>query len=501
MSVVMSDLDRPESLPKRPRTGVGPLAILDSPATQTFNQALNQAMDDAMPETIEDMSSTQAAPSQARVNWSAMNTRSMSHIPMLPSLSFSPFAVPPTQPDIPPTQPDYEPTQLDIGDTLIDYSPTQINDTGFLPTVPENVPSFHVGTPRVAQFARSSSSVGARAVVQVGNGRRRIVGKQPPPRRRINKKRPPKEEEKPGRRRINGKQKPKAKARAKAKMKSGCPPGEADSEAFSFAFAPTPDVSSNVVRASDDPVSQFSSQATPRVPERVPSRSALSQFRSFQERSRAKAPALRMGQADPEPRRRQLQLPGERMRRRISREETFVSTPIGRPLQRLPVRPITPHASVPQFRQQRINDVINNVHDVVNLDLQRWMEMGLSEFSRHDVLMKVPGFPLTRYRLVSSFRFRTHVVLEMNSTNQGHFSPRGPHDSYVLLEVTLQHNRYYATHVCFVIGPSRGGACPATSPSTTSKRQMRQMPNSDPKCLCGQEKTMSLGAGAARRQV
>ena len=92
------------------------------------------------------------------------------------------------------------------------------------------------------------------------------------------------------------------------------------------------------------------------------------------------------------------------MRRRISREETFVSEPISRPFQGLPVRPITPYAPVPQFRQLRINDVINNAHDVVNLDLQRWMEMGLNEFSRHDVLMKVPGFPLTRYRLVSSFR-------------------------------------------------------------------------------------------------
>ena len=89
----------------------------------------------------------------------------------------------------------------------------------------------------------------------------------------------------------------------------------------------------------------------------------------------------------------------------------------------------------------------------------------------------------------------------MNSTNQAHFSPRGTHDSYVFLEVTLQHNRYHAANVCFVIGPSRGGACLATSPIKTSKRQMSQMPNSDPKCLCGQEKTMSLGAGAARGQV
>ena len=245
-------------------------------------------MDEAMPETIEDMSSTQAAPSQVRVDWSAMNTRSMPHIPMVLSLSFSPFAAPPTQPDIPPTQPDYDPTQLDVDDTMIDYTQTQINDTGFLPSVPENVPTFHMGTPRVAHVARSSSSAGVPALVRVGNGRRRIVGKQPQPRRRITKKRPPKEQEQLGRRRINGKQKPKAKARAEASMKSRCPPGEDDSEAFSFAFAPTPDVSSNLVQAGDDPVSQYSSQATPRVPEGLPSRSASSQFRSFQERSRAR---------------------------------------------------------------------------------------------------------------------------------------------------------------------------------------------------------------------
>ena len=125
----MSEHERPVPESKRPRVGFGPLAILDSPATQTFNQALNQAMDEAMPETIEDMSSTQAAPSQVRVDWSAMNTRSMPHIPMVPSLSFSPFAVPPTQLDIPPTQPDYDPTQLDVDDTMIDYTQTQINDT------------------------------------------------------------------------------------------------------------------------------------------------------------------------------------------------------------------------------------------------------------------------------------------------------------------------------------------------------------------------------------
>ena len=109
------------------------------------------------------------------------------------------------------------------------------------------------------------------------------------------------------------------------------------------------------------------------------------------------------------------------MRRRISRQETFVSEPINRsrPLPPLPVRPITPYAPVPQFRQLRIHDVINNAHDVVNLDLERWMEMGLSEFARHDVLMKVPGFPLTRFRLVGSFRrdFENPPLVSLSSSH------------------------------------------------------------------------------------
>ena len=30
--------------------------------------------------------------------------------------------------------------------------------------------------------------------------------------------------------------------------------------------------------------------------------------------------------------------------------------------------------------------------------------MGFSEFNRHDIIVKIPGAPLTRYRLVSPFR-------------------------------------------------------------------------------------------------
>ena len=101
-----------------------------------------------------------------------MNTRSVPHISMAPSLSFAPFDIPPTQVDFPSTQVDFEQTQPDIPSTQIDFSPTQIapsvglhqqRDSGFLPAVPENVPIYHMGTPRVANVARSSSSVGTPA--------------------------------------------------------------------------------------------------------------------------------------------------------------------------------------------------------------------------------------------------------------------------------------------------------------------------------------------------
>ena len=78
------------------------------------------------------------------------------------------------------------------------------------------------------------------------------------------------------------------------------------------------------------------------------------------------------------PRQRQATLPGERMRRRISRQETFVSEPFGRfgPYPRVPVRPISVNAPIPQFRQLRLDDVIYNQHEVVDLSLEQWHQMG-----------------------------------------------------------------------------------------------------------------------------
>ena len=125
----MSDLVRPLPASKRLRREGDvdmPLAILDSADTQVYRQAMAQAeaiRDRDMPETIEDVSQTPAAASQARVQWSAMNTRSVPHISMLPSMSFSPFDIESTQVDIPATQPDFTPTQRD---TQIDQTPTPV---------------------------------------------------------------------------------------------------------------------------------------------------------------------------------------------------------------------------------------------------------------------------------------------------------------------------------------------------------------------------------------
>ena len=197
--------------------------------------------------------------------------------------------------------------------------------------------------------------------------RRRTVGKQPV-RRRIVSKRPARAHETSVKRRIRGKQ-TSAKAASRPQLEPYRP---------AIVFAATRDVtvSTNSVQASD-PVSQFS----PRVPEVVPLRSAMSEFRSIPERSGARAKARPMGEPVQLPRQRQATLTGERMRRRISRQETFVSEPLDRmgPLPRLPVRPVSVNAPTAQFRQLQLHDVICNQQEVVDLSLERWHEMGMNE--------------------------------------------------------------------------------------------------------------------------
>ena len=109
----------------------------------------------------------------------------------------------------------------------------------------------------------------------------------------------------------------------------------------------------------DDPVSQFSSQNTPNVPSQVPSQTVMERFAQLQQRSRAHAAPSLWGEPNRQPLRRQSTLPGNVMRRRVS-QNRFVSDPNARLLQRRPVRPIRLDAPLPQFRQLRIHDVINN---------------------------------------------------------------------------------------------------------------------------------------------
>ena len=70
------------------------------------------------------------------------------------------------------------------------------------------------------------------------------------------------------------------------------------------------------------------------------------------------------------------------MRRRNSRQETLVSEPFVRfgPYPRVPVRPISVNSPIPQFRQLRLDDVICNQHEVVDLSLEQWHQMGMNEF-------------------------------------------------------------------------------------------------------------------------
>ena len=179
-----------------------------------------------------------------------------------------------------------------------------------------------------------------------------------------------------------------------------------DESQGSFAYAPTPNVLGNDGRYGEmveDPVSQFATQASPNVPTQVPSQTAMERFAELQQKSRSRVAASLWGEPNRQPPRRQTTLPGQVMRRKVS-QNRFVSDPNLRLLQRRPVRPIRLDAPLPQFRQLPLRAVINNLHDVVDLTLEQWRQMGFSEFDRHDVIVKIPGAPLTRYRLVSSFR-------------------------------------------------------------------------------------------------
>ena len=114
------------------------------------------------------------------------------------------------------------------------------------------------------------------------------------------------------------------------------------------------------------------------------------------------------------------------MRRRIS-QNRFVSDPNlrrFRPL--LSVRPIRLESPLPQFRQLR--DVINNLHEVRHVSLAQWREMGFGEFKHHDIIVKVPGSVLTRYKLMSDFcQDFENPRISLSSTNGSPTNIRGTH--------------------------------------------------------------------------
>ena len=214
-----------------------------------------------------------------------------------------------------------------------------------------------------------------------------------------------------------------------------CGPTQFDTQESIFDFAPAPNVLGNdgrygepITRTFEDPVSQFSTQNTPNVPSQVAARTALEQFADLQQRSRSRREAFLIGERNLQPPRRQEQLPGKVMRCRIS-QNRFVSDPNLRrfkPL--LSVRPIRLESPLPQFRQLRIRDVINNLHEVRHVSLAQWREMGFGEFKHHDIIVKVPGSVLTRYKLMSDFRQDfENPRISLSSTNGSPTDIRGTH--------------------------------------------------------------------------
>ena len=459
----MTSLDPPPP-PKRVRFGANRPSILDTPGSPLFNAALDIALDSQPMETIEDVSQTPAAPVQARPNWDVMSA-STPHVDMLPPDSqFS---------QIPPAQ-DYAPTQIDpsfpvtLPDTQVDLTQTQPTeysdhyheffpdserDSFFLPSIPEGVPVHHLEDTDPLSVHSSTSQEGASLLYY--DSQRRIPRPGPVRPVVVRKKRGPYNTRK--KRALEWSQKTLASQKStqygrKMALRhqrtqldtqstqsihtqstdvDSTGPTQLD-ESQAFASAPTPNVLGNDGRYGEDidndPVSQFGDTQVDPVSQR-PTPPAMQTFRELQRRSRAREPARLVGERNVQPPRRQTMLPGQLRRRRIS-QNRFVSDPHARLLQRRPVRPIRLDAPMPQFRQLPLRAVINNLHVVENLTLEQWRQMGLSEFNRHDVIVKIPGGVLTRYRLVTEFRrdFEQSDPFPVSTSNGSASSNvRGPH--------------------------------------------------------------------------
>ena len=153
-----------------------------------------------------------------------------------------------------------------------------------------------------------------------------------------------------------------------------------------------------------------------------PYRAPLAVLEEMGARSRARPPARPLGPLVPRNEYRQGRLPFRRVNRRIV-DERFVEEPAGRPLQRIPARPMRQWSRLPQYRQIPIELALNVRHSVVQVSAQDFVHMGFPDAGvAHDVLYQGPGQrDLTRYTRYSEFRrdFERPVV-DVSSSSSSH---------------------------------------------------------------------------------
>ena len=136
-----------------------------------------------------------------------------------------------------------------------------------------------------------------------------------------------------------------------------------------------------------------------------PYRAPLAVLEEMGARSRSRPPARPLGPLVPRNEYRQGRLPFQRVNRRIVHDR-FINDPAGRPLQRIPARPMRQWSRLPQYRQIPIEQALNVRHRVVHVSAEEFEYMGFPDVGvAHDVLYQGPGQrDLTRYTRYSDFR-------------------------------------------------------------------------------------------------
>ena len=153
-----------------------------------------------------------------------------------------------------------------------------------------------------------------------------------------------------------------------------------------------------------------------------PYRAPLAALEEMGARSRSRPPARPLGPLIPRNEYRQGRLPFRRVNRRIV-DERFVEEPAGRPLQRIPARPMRQWSRLPQYRQIPIELALNVRHSVVHVSAEEFVHMGFPDAGvAHDVLYQGPGQrDLTRYTRYSEFRRDfERPVIDVSSSGSSH---------------------------------------------------------------------------------